>query len=435
MAVKDKLKYISFYLDFYIIISLSLFRGPCLKPDSPGYLATYNPLRSPLYPIFLKVYQFVFIDNFYPLIVLQSLFGCFVIHYISKKIINVFFNKSFKSKLFILLCCRLILAIPYFKDIGSAVLTEAVCYPLFLLTVWWGFSYLSRQRAKDLWKMLSVLTLLILTRRQFLFLYPALIVMSVWLLIYSKRRSSLLLFVGCVSSFFAAHHFECAYNYYHIKKYATVPFVGMQTVNAPLFVASQESIQNIANKSERIFVSKVKSKLLVNKMSPYNSEVSPYFIDIPAFYRFYGAYNPICFEFVPDVIAEEKHKFDAYSRDKFLVNVTLTLISLNIMEYIKIIFSNFIDGFGGYFGVLLCFIILAASHLKLFLSAISKTPVDKRIWWLAFLSLAMVGNVLLVSLVELTQMRYTFYLWPLWIITLLGFILPSFFDDHKKPVC
>ena len=77
----------------------------------------------------------------------------------------------------------LVLLFPYFVNrFGNTLLTEALCYPLFLLAFSALLQGLLLKQMRFFAKLMVLMGLLILTRNQFLFLYPlmVLVLISCW---------------------------------------------------------------------------------------------------------------------------------------------------------------------------------------------------------------------------------------------------------------
>ena len=149
MVIKNMLIYFEnkitnfnkFNQDSFIIILLLIFAGILLslgvmtQPDTSSYLYADNT-RSALYPLLLKTYTAIFKEKFIWLILAQILMGILASYNLSKSFANYFNLPYLKFKGCRIVALTLLLS-PYWGmlKIGNNILTEAICYPLFLFAV------------------------------------------------------------------------------------------------------------------------------------------------------------------------------------------------------------------------------------------------------------------------------------------------------------
>ena len=158
--------------------SLSVFlllwfaAGVRLDVDSASYIDG-TVLRSPLYPLIIKVFSFID-SSLNVLVLFQLLLGLIAVHTLLltlRKIFNFGFITSAVVLIFISLPYYFITVNQKFF-VGNLIMTGSICYPLFLLASAAIFHAVIQQKLRYYLYFVLLTALLILTRIQFLFLYP-----------------------------------------------------------------------------------------------------------------------------------------------------------------------------------------------------------------------------------------------------------------------
>ncbi|NOU18341.1 MAG: hypothetical protein HOO91_12365 [Bacteroidales bacterium] len=410
----------------YSILCFVIFRrGLILAPDSDGYI---NPtiIRSPVYPLiiqFCKLLVGIYYDKL--LLLLQIVIGLIGVGVFSKLLF-----KQFSLNKWLVLVISFMLFSPYIFSIqvGNMLLTESLAYPLFLITIKYILEGMSGSNHRKFILSFFFLTLLILTRSQFLFLYPLIAIIFFYLFIFTTTNKLKLLklsiiFIGMVISCFLL---EMTYHYVVSGKFIRTPFTGIQLATNAIYVSSSKDSTIFYDKAERqTFVKIVKeaeNKQLT--LSTFSSKENTSFI------HHYGvAYNEICWRTIYPILQKQimsKNISDMYMEiDKITISISKKLMLYNWKPFLTLYFKNMYNGMGGFIGftwTLLSLLCLLA------LFFIGKRSIEIII--LATLFISHLLNLSLVSLVEPIIIRYSFYTEILLLVVLTSILL-SIFQQKK----
>ena len=116
---------------FCMVAILVLITPVALQPDSLGYIDIWFN-RTPVYPLFVNAVQAVFGDSYKTALkVLQLFLGLASVWFFINQL-----RKQISLKAFWYLLLTLIILVPYLYNhkIANNILTEAIAYPLYLLT-------------------------------------------------------------------------------------------------------------------------------------------------------------------------------------------------------------------------------------------------------------------------------------------------------------
>lgn len=401
----------------FLLFGTLCFISPILEPDSGGYIDN-SVIRSPLYPIILSIYTKIFDKNFFDiLIVIQLLAGFSAAIFLASTLKRLFVLPNI---VFYLVALGLLA--PYYSHplFGNKILPEAVCYPLFLLYFSYLLEGLQYKKSKKLIIAMGLAGLLVLTRKQFLFLYPATGIILIYILLFERRVFKTFTLLICfLLSMVGTTLAERTYQYIYHGQFKSVPFTGMQLIIAPLYLAHPTDEELFENETERalfkdIFATMSDKKINFNSLPQRDS-----YFHVATYTQFYANYNHICWQSLAPLLA--KYPLNTvYERDTTLTHMAIILILNNLKGFFTLYLLNIVFNIGGiYFVLLLCFTTLAA--LNAFIKA-------RHAFALCYLlaSLLTAGNYFLIALVEPVLPRYSGYTDSIQMVTLLILITAAF---------
>jgi|GEM_PF-6673784 len=404
-----------FFYGFIALISLYLLtKGAVIAPDSHGYLAM-SSYRSLGYPLFLKAYQFFFQDAYGVLVAVQVGLGVLAIDHFLRTLNRHFFFSSF-----LYMMIFLFLFSPYFliHGIGNQILTEALCYPLFFMTLSFLIKFLRSNEIQSLLIAIGFALLLTLTRSQFIFLWPGFFILVTYLF---YKNGSLVSFLGrtliLVSVILSGQMMERTYSYILTGSFKVVPFVGYQAVVLPLYLSKEKDADLFESPQEKAFF-KDAYENLQEKRAHIN-----YINDMNPLFHYDGLYNTICHQ-ISGRAALKHLTSNPYVRDGQLISISLTLIKNNFSSYLTHYVKTIINSLGGYWS----FFVLMVFSFFVFMRNISQLSLAKETFLMLFMF--HVGNLMLVAFFEPLISRYTLYTaTPLWSFVLI--LLCSLFVTNK----
>jgi hypothetical protein len=388
-----------FLLAIFGIILLTL--GVKTQPDSGSYLHN-SSVRSMLYPLILKIYILFFKTNFIYLIFMQILLGILACYNFSKSFADYFNLPYLKFKIFRIVALILLLS-PYWGmlKIGNNIMSEAICYPLFLFAINNFISVLINSNYKKFFKFLWFTCLLILARRQFLFIYPVTVVFIIYLFWLKKFNKSKLISItlAFLLSIVVTDLLERSYHYIYHNRFSHVPFTGIQLIVAPMYVAKSQDINLFTNKIEQQIFKEINENIeknILSQLSEFNRKNCFFY------YHFYNYYNTMHHGIIPAAFSKNNIS-DPWKLDKIAIKMSLVLIINNLKNYLFLYILNIILNLGGFFFVmLLSFLFLYTLFWQI------KFKDNLSLITIAILMFSF-ANYGLVALVETAFNRYTHY--------------------------
>lgn len=388
-----------------IIFSLILiFLGPEIYPDSQGYLE-FSELRAPLYCWFTYLLTW---GSFWPIIIAQLVMAFFSIRCLIKTLRQYF---AISLILDVIICG--VLYVPYLwnSHIGNAILTEGLCYPLFIYFVAFLLKGVFENQVSYLAAAAGFTALLVLTRHQFLFLYPFVVIFPLYLL---KNNVLRIKHIGLfLLSFFCFLGVENAYNYFKFDNTQRAGFLGYEMIVGSLFVSKDSDALLFHDEKRVIFETvflELRSKGLTYDLAT-RRDIKPYFI-------YADNYNIIRHKITKNAYA--KIKLPEPILYKFVTEMAIKLILENKITYTKLYISNIIFNLGGYYFsiiVLICF--MMCTYLTY------RTRDKISIYGFLIMGLTL-GNYMLVALVEPVMRRYSIYTDTLLVVYFLMLIQTYF---------
>jgi len=203
-------KNISEFSIFFVTIILILNSAdPVLETDSVRYL-NQSLLDPPLYSSFIFISQLIFGSLKY-VVILQTIFVAFAIIFFTKTLTQIFDLGSFDKTLI-----SLFLFLPVIS-IYKNILTETISYTFSLLFISFMAKLIYNFNNKNLaWLSITAIALLI-TRNQFLFLYPIIFLLFLGLFFSNPDKQKIKLLTLSLILIFLTHNFLIILNT-HLKK-------------------------------------------------------------------------------------------------------------------------------------------------------------------------------------------------------------------------
>ncbi len=443
------------WIAIMILAALFLFylsKGSILSADSSGYIQK-DLIRSPLYPLLINAIEWLFgKGNYIFLVVFQLLLGCYTCYRIAK-----FFQTTYKLNGVLFLLILLIAITPYTFYFGNTILSEGLAYPLFLLTVQFFFEallsnkqtenrtvkqlgkivekhvtkypekqsekhpakhpekHLERQAdrhpekqmgkqthsQKSYFYFLFFLTLLVLTRRQYLFFYVAAFIGFLYLCYFAENLSKfqkMSFLIALLVSLSATDLLERSYHKYYNGYFTTVPFVGLQIMAMPLYLSSDKDVSLFPDEKEaNIF----KTTRRIMKENKYDSSTLWKEDEGPEYCHYYMNYNNVTWGSLSKALAENNLN-DWMQIDKTLIHMSGPLFKTHWKRIGSLYLRNIIHSMGGYYNfifITFAFICSAWFHY------LKRDKLSLGVFLAILLSF---GNYFSVALVEPAMTRYTF---------------------------
>lgn len=405
------------HLLVYIIVGvLVISKGAIYLPDSYTFVdMAFN--HSPFYCIFLKIITGVFGDYFeIPLVVIQYTIIILGISYFLKTLDGIF--KIHKTGLIVI---QLICIAPcvYVHDLGSAILTEALTYPMVLITFSLTLKTLVEENFKYLFRLSILLFVLILTRGQFLAFLPVLILIVAYIIYRNKsiKKHYYFLVLLCVIPILTSFS-ERVYNKIVFGHFVNNSMNYVHLAASPFYIAQEEDVNLFSDKDERAYFNIVYNSLKVAKLTR-NQNLDLKIGD----YKFYEHNFPkICNRRVYDLGLNyfESDNLNFVERNialnKMCSNMVIPLVKQNFKVWLYLFVKNLINSFGSSKQILFFFVLLCYGITNLIKS-------NGNIYkFIVVAVLFMFANNTLIALVVHSINRYVFYFdWVIFVTLIILF--------------
>ncbi len=372
-------------------------------PDSLGYINA-DLIRSFGYPMFLAIHKIIFGSQYLAVVSFSQCLFILISAYIFTKTIekHLIYNKLYVFLLFV------ILLVPIFFEtkVANSILSEGISYSLYLLFLSCFFEIVFTPNPKVKYFVISVLLvfLLINTRGQFLFLIPFLILILA-LKHYHKKidtKKFYLLFVLIIVIPIISILTDKTYHKIKHNHFVSTPWTGIQLAALPFFLSQEEDATLFKNDTEKkyfLFVYKKikKQKLLLSQLNPDEYD-----------YDFYAKnYTTICnttlSEYGELFFKNDNALVRTVKNDKITIKIALILLKQHPIKWGTFVVKNLYNGFYSisYFVTLIFLLFISFAYYL-------KTKA-KLFFVVAFLSLLVFLNLVLIALVEPIIARYIFY--------------------------
>ncbi|WP_303316217.1 hypothetical protein Q4Q34_12470 [Flavivirga abyssicola] len=401
-----------FILFFLVAFILVIGKPMRMASDSQSYL-TIDIMRSAGYPLFLTVIKYIFGSYFnLATLIIQFGLGTFSIYFFIMSL-----KKNYKLNLIWYIILTLILLVPYIYNhhLANSFLSEALSYPLYLISVTHFLISIITSRTKSLIISLPILFILILTRNQFLILIPVAICIFLWISIKQKELKSKWLLIVLIAFPFITSIADKTYHKIVHGFYVNTPWTGIHLITPAFFVSDADDYLLFDSEKEQTYFKNVYKSLYIQNLNINNLEDSK-----EAILVYIDNYSRIANATIFSVARKSLEKSLTYNQkviaiDKLTKSMTLNLIQNNFALWFKIYIQNFIHGFGNAKYTLLLLVIFIYSFLKLIKTNSISYKIIFLVLFLTFL------NTALVSIGMHTKKRFLFY--NDWVFFLIIFIL------------
>ena len=395
------------YAFYFVCFAALAYHGPVIRNDSKTYIAM-EAYRDPIYPLFLKFCMLF--GNHFGLriaVVLQLLFGAFAIYLLIK-----YLKGKFSLNVFVVFLLSVIMIYPYLNipmfnsgssSVGNYLMTESLAYPLFLIAM----RFLIEAVVDKNWRKgtitVIVLSILILVRGQFKYMYVVELAMIGYLLYVSGNKKNALMLCGVIIGCFVISNLvDRTYHYVVHRKFSTTPFAGNQFFAPTLFLAKPGDENIFKDSSDKALAGE-----MINRVHAYRlkNDALEHSNDL---YHFKRDYNNIIWQSSFYIITDkykDKSDFEKWEIvDKIATRISAKLASRERNSLIAMYIENVKEQIGQISNWVF---VLMFSFVSLFYFL--KRPRNGMATMVIFTFLIIWGNVLLVSLLESSEFRYNLY--------------------------
>ncbi len=381
-----------------LVFGLALLRrGIELAKDSSGYLEG-AVFRAPLYPLILEALELVFGRH----ALTATLVGQITFGLVAVAALVLYLRRAIELPDWLAWLAAALLLVPYAGPLAVAnrVLSEALAYPLFLLAV----RSLLGAILEDRWGRFAAATgwaaALVLTRQQFLFLWPLLTLCALlWLLERSVRRRGLAALALVVTVASGVELADRGYRLVRHGRFARAPFAGLQLLAGALYVSPGALAERLPAAQRDLFVAlhaEGRERRLLAEANPSPGGVASYA------WHFRQGYNEIVWRLIVPAMRERIGGDDWFAVEAELLPLARALIRAEPLAFLRLYVANLLSALGVWYAMLLGVI----TPLTLARGLAHRSAPDLAAGLLALSHLA---NCALVALVEPLKMRYSFY--------------------------
>ena len=401
------------------VFTLLMLHGPQHFTDTETYTDA-SLSRSPLYPFVIDVFRFLCGNSFeYWLVAFQLILGGWAIHTFCGVV-----SRQFSLPPWGFLVTLALAASPYFGlsiQTGNAILGEGLAYPLFLFAICFLIKGLVEVSFRSIVIFVLFSVLLVLIRKQFLFLYPiTLLLIGYFFFKGGGQAKTLYLLVILMVGGFSASFIEYANNYLRHGHFVPISHSTSLLLTMAVYVSKSTDTLAISDEQQaklfREIYSDVNQKKII--LDTLDTGQNLYMNKFQHFYTNYPAIMT-SISHAADKIYLGKSSTENEGRisaAKEMTRLTLTLIQENPQRYAMMYLLNISYGLGGHgigdgYGIRGNYFALLQLVAVLLLCAYSvqcqqKKPVAIVMFSLLLLHLA---NIAQVALALPAFDRYTFY--------------------------
>ncbi len=390
------------YVTAYLVIGIFVIsRGAIYFPDSYTFLnMALN--HSPIYCVFLKIITSVFGDYFeLPLIIIQYVIIAFGINYFIKTLKCIFNIHSIGFIIIQLICLA---PCVYVHNLGSAILSEALTYPIFLALFALTLKLFIEENLKYLYKICVLLFVLILTRGQFFALIPVLVLIVGYIIFRAKSFTKHFYFLVILISLpFLTSLSERIYNKMVFGYFVNNAMNYVHLISSPFYLSNENNVNLFANEDERAYFELIYNSLKEAELTRnQNLKTDDYMF-------YHNNFSKICNRRILDLgLNFYKAKGLNFIEQNLALNklcskMVFPLIKENFKSWITLFIKNIKNSFGSS-KQMLFFLVL------LFYGLINLIKTNKNIYkFIVIATLLMYANNTLIALVVHSIKRYTFY--------------------------
>ncbi|MCF7569497.1 hypothetical protein L3X37_14180 [Sabulilitoribacter arenilitoris] len=392
---------IVYYAIYFVVGIFIISTGAIYYPDSYTFLdMALN--HSPFYCIFLKIITSIFGDYFeLPLIIIQYIIIVFGVNFFVKTL-NTVFNLHHTG--FIILQLISLAPCVYVHNLGSAILSEALTYPIFLVIFAFTLKLFVEENLKYLYKICALLFVLILTRGQFLALIPVLLLIVGYVVFKTKSLAKNFYFlVMLIALPFVTSLSERVYNKAVFGYFINNAMNYVHLISSPFYISNESDVNLFTNEDEKAYFKLIHNSLKEAKLTRNQN------LDEDDYMFYQNNFPKICNRRILDLglnfYKEKGHNFieQNIALNKLCSKMVYPLIKQNFKIWFKLFSKNLKNSFGSSKQMLFFMVLLFYGLINLF-----KTNRD--IYkFIVIATLFMLANNTLIALVVHSIKRYIFY--------------------------
>lgn len=323
-----------------IAFCVLIFQGPYLQSDSGGYLqASYS--RGLFYPLFLKMCLLIW-NNLYGVVFVQLVLGigaCFYTVVCFEKLLEKRFVAFLQVGLFVAL------SLPYIGHtiIGNTILTEPITYPLFLLFFCQLLMLKKFEDTKYFFMALGLALCLMLTRKQFGYIFTG---FYVWIFLDLKHRKKIkvLTMLLPIVFFGAGLLAEKSYMYMKTGHFIGTP-AGSFIIASPLYVAKTSDIDLLKTPEQKQFLAEALKERDKQKLAMHQEDYANF--SWPYHKKFEIIHDILRFEITSKAL--QGLGLGLLESEKLLSDVTFVVLKNNLSDFLKVYYRNVVNNMGGYY--------------------------------------------------------------------------------------
>ena len=390
------------YVVIYFVVGIIVInRGAIYFPDSYTFLnMALN--HSPVYCIFLKIITSIFGDYFeLPLVAIQCAIIVFGINFFIKTLKSIFNLHQVGIILIQLICLAPCI---YLHNLGSAILSEALTYPIFLVVFAFTLKLFVEENLRYLYKICALLFVLILTRGQFLALIPVLLLIVGYVVFKTKSLAKNFYFlVMLIALPFVTSLSERVYNKVVFGYFINNAMNYVHLISSPFYISNESDVNLFTNEDEKAYFKLIHNSLKEAKLTRNQN------LDKDDYMFYQNNFPKICNRRILDLgLNFYKDKGLDFIEQNLALNklcskMVYPLIKQNFKTWFKLFSKNLKNSFGSSKQMLFFMVLLFYGLINLF-----KT--NKDIYkFIVIATLFMLANNTLIALVVHSIKRYIFY--------------------------
>jgi len=314
-----------------VLILLFYSSEPIMRGDSMRYLHK-SLIDPPMYSSIIFIIQWLF-GSLNAVVILQSILIGVGIIYLTRTISNIFYLSEI-MKIFI----SFFLFLPIIK-FYNYLLTEPISYAFSLLLVGSLIKLIYKfNRVNLIWSAVFIISLLLL-RKQFIILYPIILLLYIGIFFINKSKKTLVLLVISFVSILVTHISLVSIDK-HLNQNSLDKKSSLIDKYGPFYFIYIDAIYISSAKDTKLFDNQNEQKMLLNIFKEMKSQKS--LIEHYNGRGHYGlSFNNI--RFYSDNLIENLAKQENTNITNIQKKISFKLLKANFGKYIKHIFKKFYD--------------------------------------------------------------------------------------------
>lgn len=407
-VVKAELRSYSHNFSLYLLLAILfipvLFMPMIHEPDTNSYIF-FDSQRPPILPLLLNIDKFITGDRFYLLRILQISVLVAAILYLDRWLREDF---SIPKYAIITLVFLFFMPIIYHGHFGRMLISEAVSIPLYLITIVILCKLFLRCKVKAAIVFSICVSLLILTRNQFFYLYGFFPLFILWSWYQRMGMKKIAIFSGIfMSCVLFTTIFSFGYHKIVNNKFANTSADGALLLVQPLYLAKRTDVRYFQDSREKalflaIYDHAARNGFLRTEEKWQHPGFSIGLDILSSYVHFVDVFNLIQFQSLNLLL---NMGYSTYLADNLMTKMTRILLQCNLKENLLFYLWKFNFSLGGPL-VTVLFIMLAVIALITVLKNRNNTIA---IITLVLLTLVFANNFT-VAISEMILYRYLIYM-------------------------